>query len=177
MIANKLNVTRGNIYHHFKGGKDEIIDKILIIFDEVIQSNTPKRVEWMDINADARSVLSKLFFKIQEDDSERCRKINRIIFSDHHYINKIRNYVLDEIYEKREATLTQCFGSLIKDGKVKPFDTATVARILNHIYIAHALKDSHYNNFKKNELPTDFEKLQNDCMFIVRQILNGNFSA
>lgn len=178
LIAERADCSRGNIYYHFKkykDVKDEIIDHILKIFDELLKMNTPSKHECLDVNADARSILSKLFFTFREADSNICRKINRIIFCDHIYVEKINKYLFEEIHQKREERLIQCFDTLIRQKKVDSFDTATAARILNSIFIVHAMEDSNNYPFKDNELPPHLEKLQNDCMFVVRQILNGHF--
>lgn len=174
-IAKKLGVTRGIIYYYFKDGKEEIIAEILKIFDEMIQANTPNQSEWIDINTDAKSILSKLFFAFKREESETCRKINHIIFCNYHYVKQIKHYMINKIFDEREMCLEQCFNILIKDGKLESFDTKIAARLLNRSLIATAMKDSFNPKFKKNELPPALADLQHDCMFIVHQILNGNF--
>lgn|GEM_PF-3551013 len=174
-IANTVKIAKSSIYHRFKGGKDDIVDNIIMIFDEMVQYNTPNKAECLDINSDARSVLFKLFFVIKGKESQKYRKINRILFSDQHYNDRIKSYMLEDIFKKREKNLIYCFNLLVQHEKVEPFNAIAAARILNHLYIAYAMEDSHNNEFNPNELPVILTNLQNDCMRIVQQIINGNF--
>ena len=141
----------------------------------MIKGNLPVINKHTDINLNAGSVISKLFFTFNPEDSERSRKINRIIFADHVYVEKIGKYLAEQIYKDREARLIQILNLVVKHGMVKPFNAETAARMINRIFIACALEDSFHYPYRKNVLPPRIDELRNDCMFIVDQILSGDF--
>ena len=175
MVAKKLNVTRSIIYYYFKKGKDEIIDNILKMFDGMITENVKIIMKHADSYIDANSILSSLFITFSEEESERGRKINKIILTNYAYDEKIGKYLLEVFYKKREARFAQVFNMLIESGKVESFDTETAARILNRLFIASALEDTFFYPFEHKELSPCLANLRKDCTVIVNQILSGSF--
>ena len=174
MIAEKLKVTRPNVYHHFKKGKDEIIENILRLFDNII-IDTLKDIKKRKDSDTADSILSSLFLMFREEDSERGRKIGRIIFADHVYVDKIGKYLSEIFYKKRETFYVKVFNALISNGKLKPFDTGAAARILNGMFIAYTLQDSFSYPCANTDSSHLLNHIKNDYMFIINQIINGNF--
>ena len=140
-----------------------IVENIKIIMQEV------------GTDADAESILSSLFLAFSEEESGQGRKINRIIFSNYVYEEKINKYLEERFFHSREARFSCIFEMLVSSGKIKPFDTNTAARMLNKIFIASALEDTFSYPFEKHELPQCLGCLKKDCLHIIRKILSGNF--
>ena len=174
MIAERLSVTRPNIYYYFKN-KDAIIDSIISMFDGLIIKNIEIIQQHTEVGKDAESILSNLFLSFSEEDSEQGRKINRIIFGNHEYEVKIGKYLEERFYQKREARFSCIFDMLVASGDVKPFDTESAARILNKIFIASALQDTFSYPFESHELPQCLTCLRKDCLHIIKNILDGVF--
>jgi AcrR family transcriptional regulator len=180
MIADKSGITRSVVYHYFPNKKPEIIAHILKIFSNVIDNSMPAAMKSnaaIDTDIDAEYMLMNLYLSFKKEDSERGRKISRIIFADHAYDNQINRYLSEVIYEKRKTRFTQVFDLLIAKGKLEPFDTKAAARILNGVFIASALEDTFYYPFGDNELSPLLGTLRNDCMVVINQILSGCFTT
>ena len=173
MIAENVSLTRSNVYYYFKKGKDEIIDSIIAMFDGMIVKNI--RAITQCPCKDAASILSSLFLAFGEEESEKGRKINRIIFTNYIYEDKISKYLSERFFQSREARFSCIFEMLIASGGVKPFDTHTAARMLNKMFIATALEDTFSYPFESHELPQCLECLRKDCLNIINKILNGTF--
>jgi len=174
MVAKELEKARGGLYHHVKG-KEEIIEKMVEIYDGLIVKNLKDISESMNGDIDAETILSSLFLAFSAEDSKIGRTISRIIFANYCYSSKISEYLSETFYEKREMRYAQIFNVLVANGKVKPFDTEAAARILNNIFIANALKDSFDYPFADNELSPMLDNLRKDCLLIINQILDGKF--
>ena len=173
MIAKKANVSRTDPYHHLDGGKDEIIDSILEIFDSIIEGSMPRYTE--DTEIDAKSVLSNLFLAFSGEDAEKARKINRIIFANFGNDARIGKYLSETFYRKQGIRMTQLFNMLVAKGKLKPFDTDSAARILNRIFIAYALEDSINYPFENDGYEKFIEGIKTDCAAVINSILDGRF--
>jgi len=171
MIAEKLNTVRTSINYYFPESKDEIIDSIITIFDGMIEGNI-RTITDKDLSCgDAESILSSLFLAFEQDESERGRKINKIIFAEHGYEPKIKAYLEERFYQKKETRFTCIFDRLIESGIVEPFDTAEAARVLNKIFIAYALEDSFDYPFEIHEMPQCLDCLRKDCMFVLKNVV------
>jgi AcrR family transcriptional regulator len=173
-IAEKLGVTKGSIYHHFQNGKDEILDHILGAFDDMI-ADIKNTTESAATDTSTEKILSNLLLAFNGENTERGRKINRIIFADYVYVKKIEKYLKEVFYQRREAYFVSIFNLLVSKGKVKSFDTATAASILNRIFISYALEDTFYYPFDEGAMPPKHDAMIQDCKFIVNQILSGRF--
>ena len=176
MIADKLNIARSGIYYHFKNRKDEIIDNILNIFDNMITENLKNIMECIGDNVTADSILSCLFLTFSKEEAMQSRKINRIIFANYVFVEKIRKYLSEVFYKKRETRFILFFNELVERGKIKPFNTEDAAIILNSLFITYALKDTFAYPYANNEVSHLHDELRNRCKTIVNQILNGNFN-
>jgi len=174
-IAIKSNVSRSNVYYHFKKGKDEIIENIFNMFSELLLKNVKTIMERMNANIDADSIVTSLFLIFDEEDSIKGRKICKIIFADHAYNKKIGDFLLEMFFKKREARYCQIFDMLIINGKVKPFDSEAAARMLCKMFVAFALEDTFLYPFECKKAPPHYEYLRKDCLHIINHILNGTF--
>jgi len=175
MVAKKLNVARGAIYYYFKDGKDEIIDHMLNIFSDMVMSVTTNAVEnydFTDVTAD--SILSNLFLAFNDEDAEKGRKISRIIFADHVYDKKISKYLSEVFYKQRETYFSNLFMSIIANGKVKPFNAGAAARVLNRLFIAYLLEDALFYPCDNNKPPPYVDSLKEDCLLVIKHMLNGS---
>ena len=175
MVAKKLGITRSGIYYHFKDGKDEIIDHIIIMFDDLVKEHLKTITANASADVDVNSILTILYLTFAEKDLDIGRKINKIIFADHAYDEKFGKYLSDVFYKRRKARYCQVFDGLIKSGKVKPFDVEAAARMFNGMFIAFVLEDSLYYPLKGDDLLHNFDELKEDCTRIINQILNGTF--
>ena len=175
MIAEKVSLTRSNVYYYFKKGKDELISCIIDIFDSMIVENIKIIMQETGTDANAESILSSLFLAFSEEESGQGRKINRIIFSNYVYEEKINKYLEERFFQSREARFFCIFEMLVSSGKIKAFDMHTAARMLNKIFIASALEDTLSYPFENHEPPQCLDCLKKDCLHIIRKILSGNF--
>ena len=172
-IGNEIDMKRTNVHYYFANGKDEIIDSIITIFDNMIVNNL-KIITDADLNGNIESILELLFLAFKKEESEMGRKINKIIFSDHAYEPKIKEYLKERFYEQRESRYTDIFDLLVRSGKIEPFDTIMAARILTKIFIACCLEDSFSYPFESQEMPQCLGCLRKDCLLVLKTFIKPN---
>jgi len=176
MIAGKVCISRSTFYYYFKN-KNDIIDSIINEFDGMIARNINMIKQQTETGADAESILTSLFLAFGKEDSQQGRNINRIIFANHGYDERIGNYLKERFFQKREARISCIFEMMVTSGKLKPFNTETAARMLNKFFIASALEDTFEYPFEKYEQPQCLSCLRKDCLYIIKRILSGEFET
>ncbi|MCL2200508.1 MAG: TetR/AcrR family transcriptional regulator [Oscillospiraceae bacterium] len=176
MIAVKIPISRSNFYYYFKS-KNDVIDSIINEFDGMIARSISMIKQQTETGIDAESLLTRLFLAFGKEDSQRGRKITRIIFANHGYDERIGNYLKESFFHEREARISCIFDMLVTGGKVKPLNTETAARMLNKFFIASALEDTFEYPFEKHEKPQCLNCLRKDCLYLIKKILSGEFET
>jgi len=170
MIADRAGIKRSTMYHHFKRGKDEITDGILAAFNALIAGNMPQSANHGETMS-AEGILSSLYLRFSDADTERGRKINRIIFMNYGYDSIIAKYLSEVFYEKRETRFVRVFDALIASGRVKHFEPVIAARMLNRIFIAYALEDTFAYPFESDTYDQLIDRLRHDCTLFIGQLM------
>lgn len=135
-IATKSGIKASSIYNHFQN-KEQIIDEVLVIFRNQIVQHKINDYEINLNNCNVPNVLLHIMtepLKLFED--PYVMKIIRVVTEGQHYHKGIRDFLVNEMFDKPLNFIKNALSALINLNLIRPLPVDFLAAELQSVFIA-----------------------------------------
>ncbi len=141
-IAEKTGIRASSIYNHFES-KEAVLNEVVAIFREELHR---RKVNDPDISieiGDPESALLRIMtdpLKLLEDPG--LKKISKVVIECQYYHLGIREFLVEEVFEKPLRLIRSVLIRLIEQGLIIPFPVDFLAAELQSVFVASFYKIS-----------------------------------
>lgn len=177
-VANEVGIKVSSIYNHFPS-KEAILDVVFDEYSNWMRDNSPQNEDIDDLIAGAKveegltadKLYDLMFFTFPEAQSERYRKMLKILHYEAINNEKINAFMEYENIESSVVFMRNMFNRLIETGYLKPFNASIVSSLLYSIVLAYVtLSTMGLNHMDRHGGKKDMYDL---VMYVLQLVVDG----